>query len=103
MVRLALSGAVLAAAAAAPLAVSATATPTYPEKESCSDGAGGSRICPWVDGALPIHGSQGPASHWTLVRRVRAGTAWHQATDQLNGTDVYGTKHIDPKNGGSFS
>ena len=29
--------------------------------------------------------------HWTLVRHVPAGGVWHKATDQLRGTDVYGT------------
>jgi hypothetical protein len=28
---------------------------------------------------------------WKLVRRVKAGTQWHPATDRLQGTDVYGT------------
>ena len=28
---------------------------------------------------------------WTLVRRVKKGTAWHPATDHLAGTDEYGT------------
>ena len=28
---------------------------------------------------------------WTLVRHVPAGNVWHKATDQLRGTDVYGT------------
>ena len=28
---------------------------------------------------------------WELVRRVKAGNSWHPATDQLRGTDVYGT------------
>ncbi len=28
---------------------------------------------------------------WALVRRVRQGTTWHPATDNLRGTDVYGT------------
>ena len=28
---------------------------------------------------------------WTLVRRVKKGTAWHPATDNLAGTDEYGT------------
>ncbi len=28
---------------------------------------------------------------WTLVRHVPAGTKWHKATDQLRGTDEYGT------------
>ena len=29
---------------------------------------------------------------WTLGRHVPAGTRWHKATDQLEGTDVYGTR-----------
>ena len=29
--------------------------------------------------------------YWTLVRHVPAGHMWHKATDQLRGTDVYGT------------
>ena len=28
---------------------------------------------------------------WQLVRHVPAGTVWHKATDQLTGTDSYGT------------
>ncbi len=28
---------------------------------------------------------------WALVRRVRQGTTWHPATDNLQGTDVYGS------------
>ncbi len=28
---------------------------------------------------------------WALVRRVRQGTRWHPATDDLRGTDVYGS------------
>jgi hypothetical protein len=28
---------------------------------------------------------------WALVRRVKQGSAWHPATDNLAGTDVYGT------------
>jgi hypothetical protein len=28
---------------------------------------------------------------WALVRRVQAGTRWHPATDDLQGTDTYGT------------
>ncbi len=28
---------------------------------------------------------------WALVRRVRQGTTWHPATDNLQGTDTYGT------------
>uniref|UniRef100_A0A0G4I4H5 EGF-like domain-containing protein n=1 Tax=Chromera velia CCMP2878 TaxID=1169474 RepID=A0A0G4I4H5_9ALVE len=28
---------------------------------------------------------------WRLVRRVQSGTTWHPATDDLYGTDVYGT------------
>lgn len=28
--------------------------------------------------------------HWKLVRRVKAGTKWHPATDAFAGTDVYG-------------
>ena len=28
---------------------------------------------------------------WILVRHVPAGNSWHKATDQLKGTDVYGT------------
>jgi len=29
--------------------------------------------------------------NWNLVRHVPAGNAWHPATDQLRGTDVYGS------------
>ncbi len=28
---------------------------------------------------------------WALVRRVKQGTVWHPATDNLAGFDVYGT------------
>ena len=28
---------------------------------------------------------------WLLVRRVKQGTTWHPATDNLYGNDVYGT------------
>jgi hypothetical protein len=28
---------------------------------------------------------------WALVRRVRQGTTWHPATDNLQGIDIYGT------------
>jgi hypothetical protein len=28
---------------------------------------------------------------WALVRRVKQGSTWHPATDDLKGTDVYGT------------
>ena len=30
---------------------------------------------------------------WTLVRRVKAGSSWHPATDHLRGTNVYGSAH----------
>ena len=30
---------------------------------------------------------------WTHVRHVPAGFNWHPATDQLQGTDVYGNKY----------
>ena len=29
--------------------------------------------------------------NWALVRRVKQGSTWHPATDDLMGTDVYGT------------
>ncbi len=28
---------------------------------------------------------------WALVRRVKQGSTWHPATDNLAGTDTYGT------------
>jgi hypothetical protein len=28
---------------------------------------------------------------WALVRRVKAGSTWHPATDNVTGIDVYGT------------
>jgi hypothetical protein len=35
---------------------------------------------------------RGLCRRWrVLVRRVRQGSAWHPATDDLRGTDVYGT------------
>jgi len=37
------------------------------------------------------------------VRRVRAGYSWHPATDQLMGTDVYGTYVNDPTADTTFS
>ncbi len=33
---------------------------------------------------------------WALVRRVKQGNSWHQAQDNLAGTDVYGSYPIDP-------
>ena len=32
---------------------------------------------------------------WVRVRHVPAGNVWHQATDDLAGTDVYGTEGVD--------
>ena len=40
---------------------------------------------------------------WELVRRVKAGLSWHNATDQLRGTDVYGTFVNDPTIDSTFS
>lgn len=40
---------------------------------------------------------------WSLVRRVNAGNAWHQATDNCKGTDVYGTASSNSKSASSFS
>ncbi len=33
---------------------------------------------------------------WALVRRVEQGSNWHPATDNLRGTDSYGTFPLDP-------
>jgi len=41
--------------------------------------------------------------HWTLVRRVKAGNNWHPSTDQLMGTDVYGSFINDPTADATFS
>jgi hypothetical protein len=40
---------------------------------------------------------------WKLVRRTNAGIAWHQASDNCEGTDVYGTASNDPTSTTSFS
>jgi len=40
---------------------------------------------------------------WRLVRRVQAGNAWHPSTDQLMGTDVYGSYVNDPTADATFS
>uniref|UniRef100_A0A0G4IC05 Uncharacterized protein n=1 Tax=Chromera velia CCMP2878 TaxID=1169474 RepID=A0A0G4IC05_9ALVE len=39
---------------------------------------------------------------WRLVRRVAPGTRWHNATDNLMGTDVYGTPG-GPRSDSTFS
>ena len=41
--------------------------------------------------------------NWELVRRVKAGNSWHPATDQLRGTDVYGTFVNDSSVDSTFS
>ena len=38
-----------------------------------------------------------------MVRRVRSGSRWHPATDQLNGFDTYGTYVEDPTSNSTFS
>ena len=40
---------------------------------------------------------------WELVRRVKSGNSWHPATDQLRGTDVYGTFVNDGSVDSTFS
>jgi len=40
---------------------------------------------------------------WELVRRVQAGTSWHPANDQLQGTSAYGTFINDPTIDATFS
>lgn len=40
---------------------------------------------------------------WKLVRRVKAGGTWHPSTDQLVGTDDYGTFLNDPQADSTFS
>lgn len=40
---------------------------------------------------------------WQLVRRVKQGTKWHPSTDQLTGTDAYGTFRDDPVADATFS
>jgi hypothetical protein len=39
---------------------------------------------------------------WVLVRRVKQGASWHPATDDLAGTDVYGT-YGTPTSDATFS
>ncbi len=38
----------------------------------------------------PICDNDFEGGGWWLVRRVKQGTTWHPATDDLRGTDVYG-------------
>lgn len=40
---------------------------------------------------------------WTLVRRVQSGAAWHPATDQMLGSDVYGEPVQDSEALATFS
>jgi len=40
-------------------------------------------------------GCPGTGSGWKKVRHVPAGDKWHPATDQLRGTEVYGTEGGD--------
>jgi len=40
----------------------------------------------------PCRGAAAGEDGWKLVRRVGPGYKWHPATDQLTGTDLYGTK-----------
>jgi len=49
----------------------------------------------WHDGIL--------GGGWKLVRRVQAGNAWHPSTDQLMGTDVYGSFVDNPTSDATFS
>jgi len=49
----------------------------------------------WHDGIL--------GGGWQLVRRVQAGNAWHPSTDQLMGTDVYGSFVDNPTADATFS
>jgi hypothetical protein len=39
---------------------------------------------------VPICDNDFEGGGWWLVRRVKQGTTWHPATDDLRGTDVYG-------------
>ena len=39
--------------------------------------------------------SSGPGKEWVKVRHVPSGDTWHPATDQLLGTDSYGTPYDD--------
>jgi len=41
--------------------------------------------------------------HWKLVRRVKAGSTWHPATDQFEGTDVYGDYDPNHESDSTFS
>ena len=41
--------------------------------------------------------------NWELVRRVKPGTQWHPSTDNLQGTDVYGTFANDDTVDSTFS
>ena len=40
---------------------------------------------------VPLFKKQINGKEWTLVRRVQPGPSWHPATDELLGTDEYGT------------
>ena len=40
---------------------------------------------------MPLFKKQINGKEWTLVRRVQPGPSWHPATDELLGTDEYGT------------
>ena len=42
----------------------------------------------------PLEEEKKSDDNWIRVRHVPAGNAWHPATDQLNGNEVYG----DPSN-----
>ncbi len=42
------------------------------------------------------------AGGWVLVRRVKQGQVWHEATDNLNGTQAYGV-YGTPTSDWSFS
>ena len=40
---------------------------------------------------------------WEFVRRVKSGSSWHPATDNLSGTEEYGTYVNDPTIDSTFS
>ena len=54
------------------------------------------------DGVYTFGGAIGN-DQWKLVRRVKAGSTWHPATDQFEGTDVYGTYDPSHKSDSTFS
>jgi hypothetical protein len=52
-------------------------------------------MCVYVRGTAVVCLSDFEGGGWVLVRRTPGTLAWHQATDNLAGTDVYGTYGSD--------